>query len=685
MVLSLTPWAGMASAQAADDAASGTAASVSSEAAAVDGADTDGETSQGGESASEADGTTGEGASEGGTQGAGDAEDASSSGAGEAEATEDVADDATSGASDSAELEAETDSDVSDGDQDSSARVTDSDVSGSAGGGVVENGDARRHTAVEPTRRDEPADEAAVAVECKVPSGFLRIQTLTASPGTNAWGPTVSWLVSIRSSFDFPAECTSYTLSLATYETQGTTWQTSGTQQFVDHDVVTLTDANRTATLSVDAPRCYGQVDLYYGSTIHDGGSGPGHAPVPHYPNITLDPIRAGFGGQACVVPSAAVVANPCPTDGDRTATVTLRVSEGASTRDFTVWAKAADGDYAQVGGTTTLPQGTSRESTVTVPLPEDTTVNVQVRSGDFVVTSAPIVTDCETPPPVTPSAQVSVAPCPTDGSARNATVTLRISEGVGSRDFTVWTKTGEGDFVQFGGTTTLLAGGASEATVSVPLPENSTVTLRVSSGDYSLTSDAFLTDCVPPVLAPDAALGDAFCPEVVDEGAAVELIFDNRESESEVVFTVVIGEGDDSFSGDFPVPAGEFDDQFVALVEPGVETPIRIEAGDDVLVDEVVTVDCSEETPPSETPPSETPPGETPPAETPDGPVVGGVKIPGVVSGGAVQNGTSVQGGALPRTGAGDYASLAGLSFALVLVGGGLLLLGRRRERSGA
>jgi hypothetical protein len=114
--------------------------------------------------------------------------------------------------------------------------------------------------------------------------------------------------------------------SLASYETQGPTWQQSGRQTFLAHDSATITAQRRSVTLTVTDPRCYGQTDLYQGQRVYDGGAGPGHGPVPDYASGTDQPRRligAWNGGTECVVPTPSTSTTPPATTGQTVSTPT--------------------------------------------------------------------------------------------------------------------------------------------------------------------------------------------------------------------------------------------------------------------------------------------------------------------------------------------------------------------------
>ncbi|MFE3857095.1 hypothetical protein ACFXPN_38905 [Streptomyces griseorubiginosus] len=106
-----------------------------------------------------------------------------------------------------------------------------------------------------------------------------------------------------------------YPVSLAEYTTEGPNWYTSGLQTLVDHATVYLgaedlpgsDDAKRTwQKLTVKAPDCYGQIDLYGDDVIYDGKSGDGHGPAPYQPDNVVTPyhlIAAWNGGDKSCTP----------------------------------------------------------------------------------------------------------------------------------------------------------------------------------------------------------------------------------------------------------------------------------------------------------------------------------------------------------------------------------------------
>ncbi|MEU6379195.1 hypothetical protein [Streptomyces sp. NPDC046909] len=116
-----------------------------------------------------------------------------------------------------------------------------------------------------------------------------------------------------------------YPVSLAEYTTEGSNWYTSGRQTLVDHATVYLTaadlagDGNRTwQKLSVKAPDCYGQIDLYGDDIIYDGKSEDGHGPAPYQPGNIVTPyhlIAAWNGGDKSCTPDQPDSPTPTPSE----------------------------------------------------------------------------------------------------------------------------------------------------------------------------------------------------------------------------------------------------------------------------------------------------------------------------------------------------------------------------------
>ncbi|MFC4330778.1 LAETG motif-containing sortase-dependent surface protein [Streptomyces andamanensis] len=102
------------------------------------------------------------------------------------------------------------------------------------------------------------------------------------------------------------------TVSLAAYLTHGPSWQTSGKQEFLDFDTVTVSHG-ATGQLTITAPGkdCFTQIDLYKGDVKHDGKTadlpeGPDH------PVFTGNLIAAWQGGTTvCHVPETPSTPTP--------------------------------------------------------------------------------------------------------------------------------------------------------------------------------------------------------------------------------------------------------------------------------------------------------------------------------------------------------------------------------------
>lgn len=116
-----------------------------------------------------------------------------------------------------------------------------------------------------------------------------------------------------------------YPVSLAEYTTEGSNWYTSGHQTLVDHATVYLTAADLAEAgggkqtwqkLSVKAPDCYGQIDLYGDDTVYDGKSEEGHGPAPYEPGNVVTPyhlIAAWNGGDKPCSPGKPDSPKPTP------------------------------------------------------------------------------------------------------------------------------------------------------------------------------------------------------------------------------------------------------------------------------------------------------------------------------------------------------------------------------------
>jgi hypothetical protein len=152
-------------------------------------------------------------------------------------------------------------------------------------------------------------------------------QTTTASTSTTCLQKISTSDVSARYTDDFHAvvaytgatplcEGASMTISLNSYQVEGSTWPTSGEQSFVDHAAVTMDSNHLSGSLAVMQPSCYYQTDLYRGGTRFDGVDGP----LPHFDDVRISGlIDHRNGGHACqpeTVPPSGSFTVACTSTG---------------------------------------------------------------------------------------------------------------------------------------------------------------------------------------------------------------------------------------------------------------------------------------------------------------------------------------------------------------------------------
>ncbi|MFF3072851.1 hypothetical protein ACFVSN_05260 [Kitasatospora sp. NPDC057904] len=123
-------------------------------------------------------------------------------------------------------------------------------------------------------------------------------------------------VIQVRLVGDITEGC-DYEVSLASYDTEGPTWETSGKQTFLGWATTTLNKGHSQATLDVSKhlPKCFGQIDLYNNDQKFDGVANP----LPKYPNGVFpnDLITAWNGGKACTptpTPTGTPTATGTPT-----------------------------------------------------------------------------------------------------------------------------------------------------------------------------------------------------------------------------------------------------------------------------------------------------------------------------------------------------------------------------------
>lgn len=150
----------------------------------------------------------------------------------------------------------------------------------------------------------------------------------------------------------------SKTVSLNSYGTDGPTWETSGTQVFVDHDQFTVDKDHTSGTLTVTAPKCFYQTDLYWGSTRYDGVDGA----LPHYPDSVTPAglIDHRNGGKKCDTPVTPPKPEPIvekkheegtPNCDLKTVTITFyeRTTDWTFDKSKNVWVKGEPSEWKVV------------------------------------------------------------------------------------------------------------------------------------------------------------------------------------------------------------------------------------------------------------------------------------------------------------------------------------------------
>lgn len=249
--------------------------------------------------------------------------------------------------------------------------------------------------------------------------------------------------ISVRLSNDsHPGEGCEYDVSLASYNTQGATWATSGTQTFLGWDTTTLGKSKREATLDVSshAPTCFGQIDLYGTDKKHDGVS----APLPKYPNAVFpnDLITAWNGGKACTpTPSASPSATP-----------TVKATESPS---------------ASASPSVTASPSASVTPSATVSPSASATVSPSATASESPSASVSPSATATTSAPVSPSASGSATAAPSTSASSSAPAPVVDAAGpVGTPTVAPVSETPSENLASTGGnstqTTAIAAGGAA-------------------------------------------------------------------------------------------------------------------------------------------------------------------------------------------------------------------------------
>ncbi len=251
----------------------------------------------------------------------------------------------------------------------------------------------------------------------------------TCHTGQISWTPSLaagvdSTTVSLVEPAGVPiADLPTCSVSLNSYDTSGPTWLTSSPQVFLDHISATLSPTNLSQTLTVTAPDCFGQIDLYGGTTRYDGVDGP----LPTPPNSTIGPLFDSWnGGSACTTPPGTTGVTPAvPTFTD--------VSCSVAIPSFTIPATTGV-SYFVDGSATASPAGTyptSVNATVTITAQAQSGFVLVASTGPWSHTFNPVVGTCGTTP-TTPSGPVVSATgslnesCPTETSQESYGVTLK-------------------------------------------------------------------------------------------------------------------------------------------------------------------------------------------------------------------------------------------------------------------
>ncbi|WP_327122055.1 LPXTG cell wall anchor domain-containing protein [Streptomyces sp. NBC_01341] len=156
------------------------------------------------------------------------------------------------------------------------------------------------------------------------------------------------------------------TVSLASYGAHGATWQTSGKQAFQDFDTVTVgRHEHATLDITVPAPECFAQVDLYVGNTKHDGKSGD-LPEGPNHPVFGDNLIAAWHGGtRTCeAAPTKPPATAPATTPPATAPATTPPATAPATTPPATATAPATTPPATTTAPATTPPATTPASST---------------------------------------------------------------------------------------------------------------------------------------------------------------------------------------------------------------------------------------------------------------------------------------------------------------------------------
>jgi hypothetical protein len=279
------------------------------------------------------------------------------------------------------------------------------------------------------------ASGASFAIGAGVASAATTASAPACTTSDISWTPTLpNSPFTTTVTLIAPAPGGSYptcSVSLNSYDASGPTWQSSDPQAFLDHVQATLSATNTFAVLTVTAPACFGQTDLYGGTTRYDGTDGA----LPNFTNNVVTPdnlIDHWNGGTACgvtppppvpVTPASPIVTNAScngVTPGSITGPVGIVVTDSTGSVVPNA-ASLAAGTY-----TVTLDAGVGVIFAPSADYTLNTAGNIATWSETI---SNPIC--AQTPPAVgipapTVSATGTLAEsCPTEAGVESFTVTL--------------------------------------------------------------------------------------------------------------------------------------------------------------------------------------------------------------------------------------------------------------------
>lgn len=270
-----------------------------------------------------------------------------------------------------------------------------------------------------------------------------------------------------------------------------------------------------------------------------------------------------------CIIPPA----QPGGTISDATcaaggANISL-TNTGGQTATFTIKVNGASIGTQDVAG--------GSNGSKFIPVAEDTTVFIEVSSGNFAA-SKQVQLDCVPAPPAEPGATIGAIDCATGGT--NITMT-----NTGGETATFAIKV-NGTLVD----TVDVLGGAN-AIKFIALTEDVDTTIEISSGNFT-TGGSIKRDCQAPV--PGGAIGDLVCG---DGGAYVNL---TNTGDQTATFTITVNGA--AFAS-VDISANSNGNKFVPITEDTSAT-IKVTSGA-FSAERTIARDCTPDTPNAPTPPT--------------------------------------------------------------------------------